>query len=940
MKRGFALACGTVLLATLYCRGVAAKPAPEAAPLVTAQLAWEPGAPGANKRRPIAFTATASEGVQQPSDVATPRHAKLKVAGANHIAITLDPNEEQPRLFVDTNLDGDLSKEKALRLQRRGKVWRGRRTVLVKHADERDAMALPIEFVFNPGSTDEALSARCLMYRRGSAVLGGRLRFIAIVDGNHDGCFDDAEQDRVFVDLTGDGRLQVGGRFTERVAVGEPARIGNEGWSAKVNSASGRSVTFTRTKKVPPPAKRSWQDVSVPRAGVARRPVKAPLRELKARFEEERDGTFTERVATVREIGSKGTKAAFEFLTTVAASDRDVQVRMHALLALGNPAFVAFGAEKVAAFARKARGGQADAIGQALQAMGHPDRQAIYRDMLASSDPYAVGFGARGLAWVGSDKDHDAIIEVVEEHNVPAARTLAYIHGARKLPGGPPLALMRKASQDRFAQLAAFAVQDLDRLGQKGARKRARELTKVRPVAPVGSVLAEVLGASIDAADIAALLSCLEDRKAPSSLRQAIAKQLGMLREPKAVAVIVKSLKHKVPAVRAVSAEILGHVHTHAVLQALLKRAKSEKEDPVLARVLAALGSHGDESAVPILLKRAKIKKMPRAKAAARQALAQFGFVHPKVAEFLVAMLEDGDVRDRAAALDAAAVSQKPELIERVVPRLADEAWQVRLAAVQALEQLRDKACVAPLIGRLKDEPSARLREAISWALYRLTGQRLYDNASVWAKWWADNEATFEIPKVMPTLPDPHVGGTQAGFFGIPIRSDRVVFVIDQSGSMAEPGGPPPDEASDPPERLDVATRQVLQATSRLPDAAQVNVVMFHNGVTLWKDKLQALKKKTRKTLDRFLAGQNPGGGTNLYDGLARALTMPDVDTVFLLSDGVPSAGRYLTTSAILQAVQRVNKTRRIAIHCVSIGMDSELLRRLAQENGGRYVQR
>ena len=38
--------------------------------------------------------------------------------------------------------------------------------------------------------------------------------------------------------------------------------------------------------------------------------------------------------------------------------------------------------------------------------------------------------------------------------------------------------------------------------------------------------------------------------------------------------------------------------------------------------------------------------------------------------------------------------------------------------------------------------------------------------------------------------------------------------------------------------------------------------------------------------------------------------------------------------------VRRENETRRIAIHCVAIGMESELLRKLAAENGGRYVRR
>jgi len=67
---------------------------------------------------------------------------------------------------------------------------------------------------------------------------------------------------------------------------------------------------------------------------------------------------------------------------------------------------------------------------------------------------------------------------------------------------------------------------------------------------------------------------------------------------------------------------------------------------------------------------------------------------------------------------------------------------------------------------------------------------------------------------------------------------------------------------------------------------------------------------------------------------------MEDVDTIFLLSDGVPGLGKFVTTPDILRAVRRENQIRRIMIHCVAIGTESELLRQLAAENGGRYVRR
>ena len=98
--------------------------------------------------------------------------------------------------------------------------------------------------------------------------------------------------------------------------------------------------------------------------------------------------------------------------------------------------------------------------------------------------------------------------------------------------------------------------------------------------------------------------------------------------------------------------------------------------------------------------------------------------------------------------------------------------------------------------------------------------------------------------------------------------------------------------------------------------------------------------KSNRDKLQAYLQALRPMGGTNLYDGLELALLMEDVDTIFVLSDGAPGAGKYTTTKDILAAVERLNQTRRVLIHSIAVGMNSELLRKLAQENGGQYVQR
>ena len=91
-------------------------------------------------------------------------------------------------------------------------------------------------------------------------------------------------------------------------------------------------------------------------------------------------------------------------------------------------------------------------------------------------------------------------------------------------------------------------------------------------------------------------------------------------------------------------------------------------------------------------------------------------------------------------------------------------------------------------------------------------------------------------------------------------------------------------------------------------------------------------------------------GKTNTYEALMTALEAggrggydknyrSDVDTIYFLSDGVPTAGKYLEKDDILAEVQRVNSLRRITIHAICIGeMEHHLMKALAGQNGGRFV--
>jgi uncharacterized protein with von Willebrand factor type A (vWA) domain len=164
------------------------------------------------------------------------------------------------------------------------------------------------------------------------------------------------------------------------------------------------------------------------------------------------------------------------------------------------------------------------------------------------------------------------------------------------------------------------------------------------------------------------------------------------------------------------------------------------------------------------------------------------------------------------------------------------------------------------------------------------------------------------------------------------VDSDRLVFVIDQSGSM--------NAVVDGMQKLERAVTETLKAVERLDKKARLNVILFETAIHPWQKRLVPVSARARATLAKYLKSKNPMGGTNLYDALEAALLTEDVDSIYILSDGAPGAGKFVKHEDILREVRELNRTRKVAIHCVAVGHDSKLLKDLAAENGGSYVRR
>jgi hypothetical protein len=140
--------------------------------------------------------------------------------------------------------------------------------------------------------------------------------------------------------------------------------------------------------------------------------------------------------------------------------------------------------------------------------------------------------------------------------------------------------------------------------------------------------------------------------------------------------------------------------------------------------------------------------------------------------------------------------------------------------------------------------------------------------------------------------------------------------------------------------RIDVARQELQQAIENLEEGALFNIFAFSNGVARWqKEGVGINNAQSRAQAHEWVERLGASGGTNVYDAMQMAFEDPDVDTIFVLSDGEPSVGTVIDPYGIRKDVASWNEHRQIRIHTIAIGGNLEILEWLAKDSGGRYVE-
>lgn len=360
-----------------------------------------------------------------------------------------------------------------------------------------------------------------------------------------------------------------------------------------------------------------------------------------------------------------------------------------------------------------------------------------------------------------------------------------------------------------------------------------------------------------------------------------------------------------------------------------------EAESPGERTVAKILLSKAPASAVAPLVERVRKqlkrnrKKVLESAAGLHELLAK----DPTWCNDLAQLAGASDFESRMLGLAMLLEMESPLAIHHAQRYLKNRSWELRSLAIRYLTKCRDVTSIPLLIQRFGKE-EGRLGYELSTALFKHTGTRCFKQRD-WSAWWRHNKTGFALPH-----PDSvkgggsSTGGNTISYYDIPLVSSRIAFLVDHSGSMGARVGT--DRKRN---RLIAAKEQLKRVITGLPKTHKVNVLPFESKVSqVWRE-LKTLGKGNRNELLEKVAKIKLAGGTNTYGVIMAAMQDPEVDTIYLLTDGIPTAGEVVDPDEILEAVMRENRTRQIIIHCISIGMKSDLLKDLAELTGGVYKE-
>jgi HEAT repeat protein len=477
----------------------------------------------------------------------------------------------------------------------------------------------------------------------------------------------------------------------------------------------------------------------------------------------------------------------------------------------------------------------------------------------------------------------------------------------------------------------------------------------------------------------------------PVYLRMKAADALKACDGPETVKFVLSKLGQGTPVDRMWMLHLARGLTSPEIHKAILAKGLTDEDADIRRDALQALVAHKHAPALPAFKKILEAGKDRELLVPALTAASEMIQGTPEWTEWearLKEMVRGKNEELRRASLAVLAGTKDVSHLELFLEMLSHPDWTTRAIAIGFLEKSGSKKAVGAIIEQMRNEPAdTRMLGECRATLERLSGGMNFgDKVDDWATWWKNNEETFQFPKKSgagrTSGPRPRSGtSVPVEYYGIEVESLRVCFILDISGSMTTAMK---DGDAGGTQRIDAAKRELGKIIDTLPAGSLFNVISFADNVEAWLDHVGALpsgvqgkptggvrggpttgdardkeKEKDRgkgdaqrkkeaeeqKKLDDalrakahgYIKGLKAEGGTNIHDALELAFEDPGIDTIFFLTDGVPTAGREVDPELIRAAVKRWNAVRKVKLNTIAVGTPSPLIRQLAADNGGEY---
>lgn len=257
-----------------------------------------------------------------------------------------------------------------------------------------------------------------------------------------------------------------------------------------------------------------------------------------------------------------------------------------------------------------------------------------------------------------------------------------------------------------------------------------------------------------------------------------------------------------------------------------------------------------------------------------------------------------------------------------------------RFNVVRALAQMEHPDAVE-FLSQLRPSLDGQLAYQLDELLDEVTIGHFHGDQERFDKWKAaeGREKIFQPAAFQPESLNRVQLGRANQYYGIDIHAQRMMFIIDNSGSMRDYWGGAT--------RLERAKAELIHAIEDLPADAKFSIVSFHTTVNPWRNELLEASEENKREAIQFVRRLGYGVKTNTYGALRQSLEFDDeLEAVFLLTDGKPTVGKIIPTRGIVSDIMHRNRFRHLNFNTIGIGVQGpteDFLRTLAELTGGEF---